>query len=53
MGTPEGELESKYFIEGDAHARADEEEEFLLRRIIFRGGDATRFLLLASRLLNP
>jgi hypothetical protein len=28
METPEGELESKYFIEGDAHARADDEEEF-------------------------
>jgi hypothetical protein len=52
METPEGELGSKYFIEGDAHARAGDEEEFLLLRIIFRGGDATRFLLLASGLLN-
>jgi hypothetical protein len=53
MGTPESELDSKYFIEGDAHARAGDEEEFLLLGIIFRVGDATRFLLLASRLLNP
>jgi hypothetical protein len=30
MGTPVCELESKYFIEGDAHARARKEREFPL-----------------------
>jgi len=28
MGTPESELESKYFIEGDAHARGGKKKEF-------------------------
>jgi hypothetical protein len=52
MGTPEGELDSKYFIEGDAHARAGDEEEFLLLMIIFLGGDATRLLSLASWIIK-
>jgi hypothetical protein len=30
MGTPVCELESKYFIEGEAHARGSKERKFLL-----------------------
>jgi hypothetical protein len=35
MGTPESELESKYFIEGEAHARGGPAGGFLLGKIIF------------------
>jgi hypothetical protein len=57
MGTPARELESKYsieedFTEGEAHACRGNQKEFLGREIVLCAGDATRPLLLASRLLN-
>jgi hypothetical protein len=49
MGTPWSDLQPKYsikgyFTEGEVHARAGKEKEFLLGEIILRGGDATRLL---------
>jgi hypothetical protein len=57
MRTPARELESKYsieedFTEGKAHARGRNQKEFLGREIVLCARDATRLLLLASRLLN-
>ncbi len=46
-------MESKYFIEGEAHARAGHWKQFLFGEFVFREKDATRFVLFASRLLNP
>jgi len=36
MGTPVSELESKYFIKGDAHARGGKERKFLLWEFLRR-----------------
>lgn len=52
MGTPEQKLESKYFIEAEAHARSGRLERIPDSWNVVREEHATRILLFASWLVN-
>jgi len=48
MGTPEQELEFKYFIEGEAHAREGDRKEFRIHGTAVHEGRPSRLPLMSG-----